>query len=262
MRKKGCRPRIYIGSGTGAIRGMWNRMRQYETLRRADIPDKVWEAHKEGFIITHKGWLVSCPIPDAAIQPEVRLALIALEAVFCFTFQAIYSLKSDFGYGNINPWKKSDVEWDGCCTHSPLVEGVHGKFDLTQGQRLAMAKSIEEKNKAYQVEYGKQMRAKARAGKNDEYKHRQRAANAKRAPKQKEIYKVVKASGKFKCKICNVNCRNMADLRRHNKTDRHQRYARDGKAGYHCVACNFDTPYPSNWKRHLETASHKTKTRN
>jgi len=222
------------------------------------MPEKVWEALQEGFTITHTGLLLSCPIPSAADIPEVRLVMLALEAVFTFTFWTIFSLEKDFGYGTVSPWKRNSVEYHGCCTHNPFVEGIHGGFSISSEQRLAIAEAVEKKDKAYQREYGRKMRENA----DDEYRERQRLANAKRAPEQKEIYKVTKASKVFECKVCNVAFRNKSDHERHNATARHKRYVEHGKDGYKCGACGFATKYPSNWKQHLDSAGHKTKTRN
>ena len=87
LEKNGCRPRIYIGSGTSASRGITARLKQYDDGFL--ISTWVQEALDNGFIIVHKGLLCWCPIPTAAFVPIYRLLFIAMEATFSYVLWAM-----------------------------------------------------------------------------------------------------------------------------------------------------------------------------
>lgn len=226
--------------------------------RRSVLPEHVRNALRDGWEIVHRGVLVTCPIPSPALIPRLRLVCVAYESVLAFTFWTLHNRDKDFGYAQHLLWSKDDVEWDGACGHDPFQEGIAGEFDLTEEQLEEMAAATKEKNRVYQVQYGKNLRANA----DDEYREAQRRANAKRAPIQKEIYKVVKQSQKFRCNICDVDFRNPSDLAVHNRSPRHLRYVADGRSGYHCAPCGFFNKFKSNYNQHLTTKGHLAKSGN
>jgi len=78
---------IYIGSGT-AVRGLRSRFNCY------DKPETYWNvlpqfmrrAIKDGYKIVHRGWLVSTPVPPAAMVSKSRLLFVSGEAALSFVF--------------------------------------------------------------------------------------------------------------------------------------------------------------------------------
>lgn len=53
LEKQGCRPKIYIGSGTGCNGGVSRRLAQYNT--KVNVPRYVAMALEDGYVIFHKG---------------------------------------------------------------------------------------------------------------------------------------------------------------------------------------------------------------
>jgi hypothetical protein len=76
LEKSGCRPLVYIGSGTESSRGIAERFSQYE--RSLHLPRYVEKALHEGYTIMHKGLLCWTAIPSAAMQPTVCLFFLTL----------------------------------------------------------------------------------------------------------------------------------------------------------------------------------------
>jgi hypothetical protein len=89
LEKSGCRPKIYIGSGTGR-NGVRERLKQYDH-RGIYTPNYVAKALDAGYVITHKGLLCWAPIPPAGMVPLLRVLFITLEATFACVFWAMHS---------------------------------------------------------------------------------------------------------------------------------------------------------------------------
>lgn len=253
LMKDGCIPLIYIGSAT-AVNGS-TRARMSEYGRLVVVADSIKMALKLGYKIEHKKSLLTLPTPSVANVPNVRILIVALEAVFTMIFWAVSNPNKYLSYQKFSNWTPDSMSWQGLCSHNPFCEGVHGNFNLSAERLQEMHDAVVAKNKEYQRIYGQNMRANA----DDEYRERQRNANAKRADVQKDQYKVVKESKAIYCATCEVSFRNQSDLKRHNDTDRHKRYVAHGKDGYKCVPCGFFNRYESNYKVHLKTAGHKQK---
>ncbi|KAG4435324.1 hypothetical protein IFR05_009178 [Cadophora sp. M221] len=114
LEKIGSTPRVYIGSGTGSQQGVSTRLS----------------------MITHKGLLLSAPIPSHRDVPIMRaLFLLLLEAALCFAFWAVMRKKSGlcytFGMPRLCSWKAGDIPYTGLCTHTPLAETLGVQFGLS-----------------------------------------------------------------------------------------------------------------------------------
>jgi hypothetical protein len=77
LEKRGCRPKIYIGSGIASTGGVQTRFYAYDKLDL--IPKYVQAALDEGYRISHKGLLCWCLIPTSLISPR-RVLFLAIEA--------------------------------------------------------------------------------------------------------------------------------------------------------------------------------------
>jgi hypothetical protein len=118
-------PRIYVGCGTHTARGVVSRLQYYDT--KTNIPRYVQQAFDDGYTITHKGLLCWASIPDVTIRFPVRDLFVLLEVIFALVFWAMISQTKDYGMPRLSPWNAKDIAWDGCCSHSALLESITGE---------------------------------------------------------------------------------------------------------------------------------------
>lgn len=247
LEKQGCRPRIYIGSGTHTARGIAGRFSQYDT--KTSLPICVEQALNDGFAIVHKGLLCWCPIPAAGIRFLVRALLIALEATFSFVLWAMRSRTKDYGMPYLYPWSLEDIEYDGCCTHSALLEAIQGEEDgLTLEEIAAKQVKMEQTRKEKHV-----------------------ALSTVSNP----IWRAAdRASRTYACDICDEVFNDSTDLARHNTSQKHidkaagvtkvlkQPEFKDwttnniAKKRYHCKICDKTFAVDSKLQRHRTTQKH------
>ena len=139
LEKSGCRPKIYIGSGTSIRLGVSERLDQYAN-RGKYTPKYVAKALDDGYVITHNGLLCWAPIPPAGLAPLLRVLFIALEATFACVFWAMYSRTSYMS--QLCLWDLSKLEYDGLCSHIPFHEAVAGDFSLSPEELEVQAAQI------------------------------------------------------------------------------------------------------------------------
>lgn len=108
LKKQGCIPLLYLGSGTAQKGGVWHRFREYD--RHKNLPKYVEIALNEGYSIVSKGILVHCPIPSAANIPKVRILLVAMEATFSLMFWTMKSRIKDYGCAVLCPWDRDSFD--------------------------------------------------------------------------------------------------------------------------------------------------------
>lgn len=118
LKKPGCVPQVYIGSGTEARGGLLSRVRNYR--RGTALPKLVSKSLLRNYKITHQGVLLWFPIPPASDVPRLRLLTIALEATLTFLFWAMQSRTKDYGMSSYCPWSRYSFLYNGLGTHNPL----------------------------------------------------------------------------------------------------------------------------------------------
>lgn len=128
-------PRIYVGCGTHTARGVVSRLQDYDA--KTNIPRYVQQAFDDSYTITHKGLLCWASIPDVTIRFPVRVLFVLLEVIFALMFWAMISQTKDYGMPRLSPWNAKDIAWDGCCSHSALLESVTGRT-----KALLLSKSL------------------------------------------------------------------------------------------------------------------------
>lgn len=152
LEKPEFRPRVYIGSGTRAIRGVIYRHNQYEN--KVLLPRFMDESFNQGYTIVHKGLLCWSPIPLAEHRLEVRTVFKALEALFSIVLWAMYSRTTDYAMPHFCPWALDTMAYDGLCSHVAIYEDIPGLKDGLSPKELA-ARQVEldarraEQNKRY-----------------------------------------------------------------------------------------------------------------
>jgi len=249
LEKPGHLPLIYIGSGTDAKRGCPARLQIYEQLKHFHMwPRNVLKAHRDGYKITHIGWLVSAPIPSAGIIPPVRLLFIAMEATFSFLFWTMKSADKDYGMASCCPWfGKGLFTHGGLCSHNALLEMVCGNFNITPAEREAIAAKVKEKNRIYQADYYKLERlndpGKLKARNRKAHVRFREFSRHKIQENQRRYVATQIDSKKFYCDVCERACGKQCTLDRHNKSKRHLANVAKAKAGvvkkYRCKPCSF-----------------------
>jgi hypothetical protein len=125
--KENERPRLYVGSGTHTKYGAIHRLKVYDAGR--NLPRYVAAALREGFSMVHKTFLCSMSAPTPAQVPVYRLLFIAFECSFSFLFWTMHSLHGHRDMTHLCPWGITTLEYDGMCSHNPLMEGPQGDFD-------------------------------------------------------------------------------------------------------------------------------------
>lgn len=263
LEKPGCITNIYVGSATSADARVRARFNTYDREYSRDLPKYVWDALKDGYKIVRKGLLVWAPLPSAAHVPIFRLLFVAMEATFAFWFWAMKSLENDYGMASFGPWSRDSFTYGGLCSHSSLVEGVKGDFDLTSEQLEAMATAIRERKKEYMDIYNPMYRQWELLVRPERVKERMQRAQArylqnspdKVIAKYERWQTKAKASRKFHCDLCGVTCAKRSEFERHNQTRRHKGNVRDAAAGkvrkYHCAVCEYSFYKPCELKKHL-----------
>jgi len=257
--KPGALPLIYIGSGTDMKRGVPARWAVYNKpeANRPDFPKYVQRALDDGYKISHKGLLVWCSIPSAENAPRFRLLFVAIEAALSFLFWTMKSKVKDYGMHICCPWPRDSFSYGGLCSHNALTEMVAGNFDLSGEQLEAIAAEIKEKNRLYQAKYSQDLKAKDP----ESLTVRMREANArynknshdKALAKGQRHSAKAKASRRYYCDVCELECTKKYEFERHNASRRHLNNVEKAKSGvvkkYRCDVCSYSCTKPS----HLET---------
>ncbi|KAK2014937.1 HSP70-domain-containing protein [Colletotrichum eremochloae] len=252
-------PLVYIGSATESQRGVWSRWCNYDrylnTKKGQDlIPDNVIRALEDGYRITHRGVLLSCPIPTPANVPRFRLLLVVLEATLSFLFWTMASREKDYKIGSCCPWSLDDFTYHGLCSHNPLIEMVAGNFDLSTEQLETIAAEVREKNRQYHKVNYQRRKVEDREGLREEWtrahaKQRALPLDARNAPLRRYAKKV-KDSGKIRCDVCLLNFAKVTELRRHNTSKRHlQKVAKKERGevdAFFCDICQTFTTVADN----------------
>lgn len=236
LEKKGCRPKVYIGSSTESDSGVIRRMRQYDALSL--LPRFVDLALKNGYRITHKSLLCWAPLPGILAGFPLRVLFIVLETAFSIVFWTM-SFKSNYGWmpKHLCPWKIDAFEYDGCCSHPAIGERIEGDTENLTPEQLEAKEAGRKQHKK-------------------DYMSNLAASN--------------KAERRYECKTCNLPFESHYLLKKHNRTKlhvnkvngvprtKHQEYADANVAAkrYYCKPCRTPFPTKSKLGRHLKTQTH------
>ncbi|CVK83197.1 uncharacterized protein FMAN_00743 [Fusarium mangiferae] len=230
LKKPGCSPKLYIGSGTSS-RGVHDRLNQYSQCRVNMLPVGVKAAFDDGFSITHQGVLCRIPMPTPACAPLNRLLIRALEATFGFLFWAMGPQKEYPGMDKVCLWDRATIEYEGLCSHSSLTEWVHDDFNLTAEELEAHAaerKKTQRKNRSMNDSnrHYRQMATNYDAYTTavSERVSRYRAKNPGRhTANQAKSRAIALAEKKYYCNDCELALSKKSTLLAHYKTAKHKR---------------------------------------
>lgn len=131
--KDGCPPLIYFGTGTDQS-GLIVRTQMYYDTDHIRLPQRVREAYRDGYELSHIGMLCWTPTPLPALVPRARLYMLAIEATFTCIFYGVIETWMDRFWSDMMPWQRGSVEWLPLCTHLSLSEGVGEALSFTAEQ--------------------------------------------------------------------------------------------------------------------------------
>ncbi len=233
LEKDGCRPMIYIGSGTEHLRGVRARFNQYDL--GAALPSGIIWAQANGYIIVHKGILCWIPVPSAMWVPLWRLLFYGMEAAFAFMLWAMQPHNADYGMGHLCLWDRKTMEYDGLCSHSALKDAVQGEFDLTPEQLEALAAEKEKNRAENKIQNATNYHYKQMAENYDEYITNANARSTKSradnpgqdAEAQRRRAQKAKDNKSHHCDPCNHSYSTKAHLDNHLKTAKHAREVKE-----------------------------------
>ncbi|OQO08999.1 hypothetical protein B0A48_05890 [Cryoendolithus antarcticus] len=269
LEKPGAQPRIYVSSGTSVV-GVSGRWQQYDDGKWT--PAYVQKALDSGYTIVHKGPLCWAPMPSLGKLYPARCLFLLLETIFTFIFWAMVSREKSYGMPTICPWTLSDLPYDGCCNHSPLVECIHGEAEGLSAEQIKV-KELEiqaRRNAAHNV--------KSHILKATDYAT-WKSNQIKSAAVSDRVKKANRQNGTYRCTTCNLNFPAPSNRDRHYRSEthkqkvagtwkpevvkdpQHQRWVASNKASkrYNCTTC--DKPFVSqqHLDRHCGQETHKKK---
>lgn len=264
LEKDGCRPRIYIGSGTSASRGVTARLRQYDDGFL--LSTWVEDALDNAFVIVHKGLLCWCSIPAAALVPIYRLLFVAMEATFSYVFWAVRTVTAaDWGMGHICSWDRTTLAYDGLVRHCAPNEAIRGDFHLSEEEREALAAEKEKKAALLKSQNNSSWHYRQMAENYDEYisaAHERKTKSRANNPgldNKRQAGRLAKAhvEKKYHCVRCNLRFGTRHSLTDHENSPKHKRKLDEENNPYRCGPCNMGLNNKSNLNRHNKTERHQ-----
>ncbi|KAF2429891.1 hypothetical protein EJ08DRAFT_263104 [Tothia fuscella] len=124
LEKPGERSRLYVGSGTDSVHGLWRRLSSYDSGQA--LPSLIEPALNDGWIIVHKRVLCQTALPSLSNYFLSRALILAIESLFSVVFWAMFSKTNDYGSPPLCPWDRAVLGYDGLCSHTALIEGIRG----------------------------------------------------------------------------------------------------------------------------------------
>jgi hypothetical protein len=284
MEKPGCRPCLYIGSGTNVAHGARSRIRSYNA-NASHLPRFVELRFTQGFHIGHIGLLCWTPSPSPGLVPRVRARFLALEAAFTVLFHAAFEALTDAYLRDLISWPREAVEWNPLCSHLSIREAIRGNTDASPEELeiIAALRSARLAEKA--LEASRRFRAKKTKEDPEGFLNKCTAAKLVWSHKNRDRVNSTASKGRssrimqslYPCNDCDISLQSAQALEKHLLTQSH----RDRVAGitkdapsrsavavaaarakakenktHHCTTCNksFDNDY--SLTRHLATALH------
>ncbi|CAN9088483.1 unnamed protein product [Alternaria alternata] len=217
--QRGKKYKLYTGSGTSSSRnGCRSRIKQHK--RRIVEPRGLREAKNAGYVQIHECLLAWCPKPAAKNVPVYRTAMVAIEAALHLIFWPMLKVTTRYGFPDA-PWPRNTYKYGGCCTHSPLTEGVIDGLDnieFTAEQLEEMARLALEHKRAWRRGYDK----KLRANKTPEYIAKIRASRNRQTPDSLAKRHRAVMLKRFPCTPCDKAFGTNANLKKHQRTNIHK----------------------------------------
>lgn len=278
--------RLYVGVGSHFIDGVMARKQQYETGE--SLPVLVDEAMSEGYVINHFGRFCRLPIPPEDDIKKTRTVLKGLEAAFTLAFGAMNLESVDYSLQEYRFWSMDSLDFDSLCTHTPLMEGIHGgqkqfskqdldtlasekakRATLTKNEYIGQWKRKRREDPVLGPAYWANILAQSRDWKR-ENPELIKATRARYRDKTKALHK-------HHCTTCNMDFEDNTHLQIHfaskthldrlagRKSSRKSLNAKKNRAKqklrkvYYCAVCDVSCPEPSALAKHKTSKRHVNK---
>jgi hypothetical protein len=188
-------------------------------LDTGKVSPEHWMGPASGGLLA---WLICwVSLPPVSLQPTIRILFITLEAAF----SSINLLHNDYSPAHLCLWNRNTLEYDGCCSHYRLNEGISGDFKLSAQQLEAQAAQRQENHRtSNKVSESKIRKSKTyycalcKVSKVSQYRlteHNKTPSHLRKAADLADPNKP------HKCTLCNVAYKKINHLNRHNSSDRH-----------------------------------------
>jgi hypothetical protein len=189
---------------------------------------KIQEVIENGFATTHYGVIFHSKKRTPADINLIRAVFRAVEAASTFVFWAMYSIRPIGSEPYIGEhlciWGWGELEWDGLCTHNPLMEPLGTDALLTEAQLAAKYMDQRAKSRLESREFRRLNPEGPRKQKRDSYARRRpvmrekankqnrqkwaknvimKRLRAEFGPQVRE-WREAKAMGYPTCDLCNV----------------------------------------------------------
>lgn len=250
LKKRGCRPRIYVGSGTCSVIGVKKRLTQHD--KRQEVPRYVQQAYEEGYKLTSTGLLCWAPMPPVLVRVPLRAGFLLLEAVFALKLWAMKSRTKHYFMPRICLWPIATLEYDDCCGHFSVNENIPAAAEYKRENLTP--EQIEE----IELYYAQKLQEQGRSS-----MERARANNL--------------ASKKYFCDPCSLPCCHKTEFAKHKRTQKHKdkvdgvtrvvknerqakfRTKNLAERKYFCKLCDRGYNSPEHLTRHLTSKKHLKK---
>jgi hypothetical protein len=175
------------------------------------------------------------------------------------------TVKNDYNMAHICLWDRKTLDYDGCCSHCYLNEGIRGDFELSAEHFEASAIQRKETRTEKQAVRNANYHYEQMETNHEEYLEENLARVLQNQAKDPE--KIRKMEGdnraknrtnkKYLCKLCKTACQTKSDLDIHLETRSHQKRANDLATKAHkCFPCNYATDKLSSMNDHLKSKRH------
>jgi len=253
LKKTGCSAsdKLYIGSATASRRAVETRWYDYSRIYDT-TPWNVVHAFKEGYTITSKVLLATCPLPAAGDVPTHRTVVLALEACFACCFWAMFYRDIGdryYGFKQARIWPVDAFTYEGLCSHSPLREGHRGEVDIPK--ELLEKEAVRIHRKA--IVYGKAYHDRQRLQKTEKFKAQQAGWNKRQRPRTQQLRHEAVAAKKFYCATCDYAGGDKDKLNQHEKTKRHKLRVKKAEMRDKAVAAAAPAPTEAHSTAHSTT---------
>lgn len=219
--KPGCRPHVYVGSGTHAANRVRGRFRDYNS-GSGPWSRYTSKAIDDGYSLSSAGLLCWTNLPLPQQVPRQRARFLVLESVLCLNLVASrVGFVDQYFIDEFYLWARELMEWDPLCSHLAINEGVARNIELTEAELVAVAARRVEQDRLKAERYRKRMRdedeeAFLRKGREWQADWHAKHPGAKKATNAKSAAKA-KAEQRFRCpeEDCDYNGGTPSNLKNH-----------------------------------------------
>jgi len=225
--KRGCKPKLYIGSGTkNSSSGIATRLRNHENHSTGSLAKEFNAAVKDGYKLVHSAVICWTAMPPEHLSVRVRARFLLLESVFTCLFHAKLEMQTDVHYKKLVIWDRKSVAWEPMCTHRSPKEKISGKLDMTEAEARKVASIKRQRRRDNDKKLKRKMR------------------------KEPKILARLKLASRIHYAKHRVEIRQAVANKSQKTVEEKQ---------FYCKPCEYAAQNPDNFERHLHVRSHKNK---